>query len=203
MVIEAVPALDDLLAQVRACRLCAEQLPLGPRPVLQMASTAKLLIAGQAPGAKVHASGIPFADASGKRLREWLGLSPEQFYDAAQVAILPMAFCFPGTGKGADNPPPPLCAQTWRQALLDRLPQRQLTIILGRYALDWHWPSQKQRPMADIIAAQNPAHDQQLLLPHPSPRNNRWLKQHPWFARQHIPLLKQRVAALLGPLSGG
>lgn len=190
------PSLSEMLAQVRACRLCEDELPLGPRPVLQLSSTAKLLIAGQAPGSKVHASGVPFADASGRRLREWLGLTEAQFYDAAQVAILPMAFCFPGTGKGGDKPPPPRCAHTWRQPLLELMPKRELTIILGRYALDWHWPETSGRKLAEIIAEQNPARDVQLVLPHPSPRNNRWLKQHPWFEQQ-LPMLQQRVAQVL------
>lgn len=196
--VNAAPELNDLLCRVRACRLCDDELPLGARPVLQVSSTATLLIAGQAPGSKVHASGVPFADASGRRLRDWLGLSEAQFYDAAQVAILPMALCFPGTGKGGDNPPPPRCAQTWRQPLLDLMPQRSLTLILGRYALGWHRPEDKDRNLAEIIAEQNPLSDAQLVLPHPSPRNNRWLKQHPWFERQQLPLLQQRVAALLG-----
>lgn len=191
------PSLSELLAQVRACRLCEDELPLGPRPVLQVSSTAKLLIAGQAPGSKVHASGVPFADASGRRLRDWLGLTEAQFYDAALVAILPMAFCFPGTGKGGDNPPPTRCAQTWRQPLLNLMPNRSLTLIVGRYALGWHRPEDKDRNLAEIIAEQNPARDAQLVLPHPSPRNNRWLKQHPWFVQQQQPMLQQRVAQVL------
>lgn len=187
--------LSQLLVRVRACRLCAAHLPLGPRPVLQAASSARLLIAGQAPGRRVHASGIAFDDASGARLRTWLGLSAAQFYDPQQVAILPMGFCYPGSGPSGDLPPRPECAPAWRAALLARLPHIELTVVLGQYALAWHVP---QAP-ASVTAA---VRDWQRLwphtvvLPHPSPRNNGWLKKNPWFETELLPLVRERVEKL-------
>ncbi|MFM9879339.1 MAG: uracil-DNA glycosylase family protein, partial [Burkholderiaceae bacterium] len=135
-------SLDALLTQVRACTLCAAHLPLGPRPVLQAGASARLLIVGQAPGRKVHASGVPFDDASGERLRAWLGIGPETFYDASQIALLPMGFCYPGTGPSGDLPPRPECAAAWREPLLALLPQVALTLVIGQYALAWHVPGQ-------------------------------------------------------------
>ncbi|MBS0507956.1 MAG: uracil-DNA glycosylase family protein, partial [Proteobacteria bacterium] len=137
---ESLPA---LLRRVRACTICAAHLPLGPRPVLQAGRSARILIAGQAPGRKVHASGIPFDDASGQRLRDWLGLTPEQFYDPARVAILPMGFCYPGKGASGDAPPRPECAPAWRAQLLAQLPQLAFTVVLGQYALAWHMPDER------------------------------------------------------------
>ncbi len=189
-------ALDALLQQVRACTRCTD-LPAGPRPVLQADVRARILIAGQAPGRRVHASGIPFDDPSGERLRDWLGLDRETFYDPARVALLPMGFCYPGTGPHGDLPPRPLCASTWRALLLDGLRQVRLTVLLGQHALAWHWPD-APRALADAVRLSHatvvggglPL----LALPHPSPRNNRWLAQHPWFAAEVLPTLRQRVA---------
>ncbi len=192
--------LDDLLRQVRACTRCTD-LPEGPRPVLQVNARARILIAGQAPGRRVHASGIPFDDPSGERLRDWLGIHRDTFYDATRVALLPMGFCYPGTGPHGDLPPRPLCASSWRQPLLDQLGDIRLTLLLGQHALAWHWPD-APGSLADAVRASH----QRLLaggppllaLPHPSPRNNRWLAQHPWFAAEVLPTLRQRVTTALG-----
>ena len=190
-------SLPALLTQVRACTLCAAHLPVGPRPVLQMHASARLLIAGQAPGRKVHASGIPFDDASGERLRAWLGISRETFYDAAQVAILPMGFCYPGTGKAGDLPPRPECAPAWRSALLAQLEQLQLTLVIGQYAQAFHLPAARGT-LTEAVQGWQQREPSVIVLPHPSPRNNIWLRRNPWFEAELLPWLRQRVTAVLG-----
>jgi len=194
---EALPA---LLRRVRACTLCAPRLPLGPRPVLQAGAGARILIAGQAPGRKVHASGVPFDDASGERLRAWLGLERAVFYDAARVAILPMGFCYPGRGASGDAPPRPECAPAWRAPLLAHLPRLALTVVLGQYALAWHLPDARHGVTAAVrdwrrqLAGPGP---HTVALPHPSPRNNGWLQHNPWFEAEVLPQVRARVAAAL------
>ncbi|WP_372657540.1 uracil-DNA glycosylase family protein [Hydrogenophaga sp.] len=187
-----------LLKQVRACSLCAPQLPLGPRPVLQADPAARILIAGQAPGRKVHASGVPFDDASGKRLREWLGVSPEVFYDPKQFAILPMGFCYPGTGKAGDLPPRPECAPAWRAPLLAGMASLRLTLVLGRYAQAYHGP-EPQHTLTEAATHWREHWPHTVLLPHPSPRNQLWLQRNPWFEADLLPVLRQRVAQQLLP----
>lgn len=187
----------ELLASVKRCTLC-EDLPLGPRPLLQVAPDARILIAGQAPGAKTHAKGIPFDDASGRRLREWLGVDPDTFYDANKIAILPMAFCFPGTSRGGDLPPPKRCAETWRKPLLEGLPHIELTLVIGQYALDWHLGSTQSKTLTETVSRWQEFWPNVLPMPHPSPRNNRWLKKNPWFEEEVLPALRERVQLLLG-----
>ena len=189
-------SLGSLLADVRACGRCAEHLPLGPRPVLQMRGSARILIAAQAPGRKVHESGIPFDDASGDRLRTWLGMSRELFYDARRVAIVPMGFCFPGTGPSGDRPPRGECAPTWRATLLAHLRKLRLTLVIGRYAQAYHLPD-PAASLTDAVRAWGAHGNDTLALPHPSPRNNRWLKHNPWFERELVPALRARVAEAL------
>ena len=189
--------MDALLNEVRNCRLCAEHLPAGPRPVFQLHPAARILIAGQAPGRRVHESGVPFDDPSGKRLREWLGVTPEQFYDPRCFAILPMGFCYPGTGKSGDLPPRPECAPAWRQRLLDTLPKLQLTLIIGQYAQAWHLPERSGNSLTEVAQDWQNYWPHQLPMPHPSPRNQRWLRNNPWFEAQVLPALQQRVASLL------
>ncbi|RUO25930.1 IclR family transcriptional regulator [Aliidiomarina minuta] len=188
--------LDLLLTQVRSCSLCQQHLPLGPRPVVQASAQASVLIAGQAPGRKVHASGKPFDDASGERLRTWLGVKPETFYDATKFAILPMGFCYPGSGKGGDLPPRPECAPRWREPLLAQLPNIKLTLAIGRYAIDWHLPEHHAR-VTDAVQSWQTHWPNLIALPHPSPRNNRWLAKNDWFERQLVPKIQARVASLL------
>lgn len=187
---------SQLLSDVLACTLCSDKLPLGPRPVLQFSPDARILIAGQAPGRKVHETGIPFNDASGDRLRHWLGIDREQFYDAGKIAILPMGFCYPGTGKSGDLPPRPECAEAWREQLLAQLEQLELTLVIGRYALAYHLPECKGS-VTDAVTAWQDYWPTVLPMPHPSPRNQRWLKQNPWFEQQVLPALQQRVSQLL------
>ena len=189
-------SLATLLAEVRACALCAEHLPLGPRPVVQIHASARLLIAAQAPGRKVHETGIPFNDASGARLRAWLGISREVFYDAKRVAILPMGFCFPGTGKSGDLPPRPECAPAWRAALLSRLKNLQLTLVIGRYAQVYHLPNEGAS-LTETVQAWRKTWPHTVPLPHPSPRNILWLKRNPWFEKKLLPVLRIRIAEVL------
>jgi uracil-DNA glycosylase len=188
--------LDGLLADIRACTLCAAHLPLGPRPVVQAHASARILVVGQAPGKRVHETGVPFNDPSGERLRDWLGLTSEVFYDPRQVAVLPMGFCYPGTGPAGDSPPRPECAATWRAPLLSHLKQVQLTVLLGQYALAWHLPPPKVSVTARVQAWRSHA-PQVFALPHPSPRNNRWLQRNPWFAAELLPALRVRVQEVL------
>ena len=172
-------------------------LPLGPNPLLQAGEGARILIAGQAPGRITHGKGRPFDDPSGNRLRDWLGVSRETFYDPQQVAILAMGFCYPGTGKGGDLPPRPLCAATWRAKLLRALPEIRLTLVIGQYAQAWHLPDLVHLPLTARVRQQDIASSAVIARPHPSPRNGVWLKANPWFAGDVLPTLRVRVAAAL------
>ena len=186
-----------LCEEVRACRLCEAHLPLGPRPVFQLHPSATILIAGQAPGRKVHETGLPFNDASGDRLRNWLGVTGETFYDETKLAILPMGFCFPGTGKSGDLPPRPECAASWRKPMLALLPNIELTVVLGQYAIDWHLEDAHANSLTETVRNWRQHWPNSLVLPHPSGRNNGWLKKNRWFEQDVVPALRIRVAALL------
>ena len=183
---------SQLVDSVTQCSICESALPLGPRPVLQVSEQARILIAGQAPGIRVHKSGVPFDDASGNRLRDWLGMSPEQFYDDNIVAILPMGFCYPGTGKSGDLPPRPECAPAWRGALLEQMHCIKLTLVIGQHAQKWHLPNPDKNLTETVRNWQNYA-PKVVPLPHPSPRNNFWLKKNPWFEKSLLPSLKELV----------
>lgn len=189
-------ALAQLLREVRACRLCEADLPLGPSPVLQLHADARVLVAGQAPGRRVHESGVPFADPSGDRLRDWMGVDEQTFYDPRRIAILPMGFCYPGTGPSGDLPPRPECAATWHRQLLEHLPNLKLTLVIGQYAQAWHLP-RVHRTLTETVRHWQDYLPRHLPLPHPSPRNNRWLKKNPWFESELRPVLEQRVAQAL------
>lgn len=191
------PPLPRLLADVAACTVCAPHLPHGPRPVVQIDPAARILIAGQAPGRRVHESGVPFDDPSGDRLRDWLGVDRDTFYDPARIAILPMGFCWPGTGPSGDLPPRPECAPHWRARLLEHLPALDLTLVIGRWAQDWHLPDAPPTVTA-TVAGWRDHWPRVLPLPHPSPRNNRWLRRNPWFDTEVLPALRRRVAELIG-----
>ena len=192
-----VSAFDALTAEVRGCTVCAAHLPSGPRPVLQVHPAARILIAGQAPGRKVHASGVPFDDASGERLRQWMGVTREVFYDTTRIAILPMGFCFPGTGRSGDLPPRPECAPLWRQRLLGEMPRIELTLVIGDYAQRWHLPDAASAKVTETVAQWRTRWPTVVPMPHPSPRNNIWLKMNPWFVAEVVPALQQRIALLL------
>ncbi|KGI77154.1 hypothetical protein LF63_0112525 [Oleiagrimonas soli] len=190
--------MDVLLNDIRACRLCEAHLPMGPRPVLQAAADARLLIVGQAPGRRVHESGVPFDDPSGERLRDWLGIDRDAFYDPHRVAIVPMGFCYPGTGRSGDLPPRPECAPTWHPRVLPLLGAIRLTLVIGQYAQTALLGDARGANLTATVQdwRTHLEHDR-LPLPHPSPRNNRWLKQNPWFADELLPVLRQRVADAL------
>lgn len=172
---------------------------MGPRPVLQAHPSARILIAGQAPGRKVHETGIPFNDASGERLRDWLGVSRDVFYDPEQVAIVPMGFCFPGTGRSGDLPPRPECASLWRTRLLAELRDIRLTLVIGQYAQAYHVPHHPKDKAALTAAVQDwqATWPHTVVLPHPSPRNNLWLRRNPWFESERLPALKPLVQQAL------
>ena len=200
--------LDRLLFEIRACRICSERpsgkpLPHEPRPVLRVRKSARLAICGQAPGVRVHGSGIPFTDPSGDRLRTWMGVSVDEFYDEDRVAIVPMGFCFPGLDpKGSDLPPRPECAPAWRARIFSLLPRLDLILLVGQYAQRWHLGSEAGSSLTETVtqweaflsSSQGPRH---IPLPHPSWRNNRWLADHPWFEQRLIPRLRQEVRGLL------
>ena len=192
-----MPSVASLLDEVRACRLCAAHLPEGPRPVLQLDRRARILIAGQAPGRRAHASGVPFDDASGERLRDWMGVSRPVFYDATRIAILPMAFCYPGRGRSGDLPPRPECAATWRTRLLAALPRLELTLVIGQYAQAHHLGASRAATLTGTVRAWRRYGPALLPLPHPSPRNTPWLRGNPWFERELLPRLRARVSSLL------
>jgi uracil-DNA glycosylase len=183
--------------EIKKCGICSN-LPHGIRPVVQFSSRSRLLIAGQAPGRKVHETGIPFDDPSGDRLRGWLGLDRKTLYDDQQLAIVPMGFCYPGTGKSGDLPPRPECANAWRERVLEELKAVELTIVIGRYALDYHLPSTRGQTVTQIVKQWQEYWPNVIPLPHPSPRNNRWLKNNPWFEAKVLPMLREQVAAVLG-----
>jgi uracil-DNA glycosylase len=195
--------LDALTAAVRGCRLCAADFAATatshePRPVPWLSGTAPILIAGQAPGAKVHARGRPFDDPSGDRLRGWLGVDRVAFYDRARFAVLPMAFCFPGyDARGADLPPPPICARTWRAAALAQMPQLRLVLLIGAHAQRWHLGPSAGRSVTEIVRGWRAFGPEAMPLPHPSWRNTAWLRRNPWFEAELVPELRRRVATLL------
>jgi uracil-DNA glycosylase len=182
--------------EIRKCQVCSD-LPHGIRPVVQFSSRSKLLLVGQAPGRRVHETGIPFNDPSGDRLRDWLGVDRETFYDDQQLAIVPMGFCYPGTGKSGDLPPRSECADTWRKRVLSALNAVELTVVIGRYALDYHLPTTRHQTVTQIVRQWQEYWPNIIPLPHPSPRNNRWLKNNPWFASEVLPALKAQVATIL------
>ncbi|MFG6485526.1 uracil-DNA glycosylase family protein [Roseateles sp. BYS78W] len=189
-------ALQRLLPELRACAVCEPHLPLGAKPIFQLDRRAPILIAGQAPGRVAHEKGRPFDDASGDRLRAWLGVPRETFYDPRCFAIVPMGMCFPGTGKGGDLPPRPECAPLWRDRVLAALPGIRLTLAIGSHALGWHL--RRKASVDELVAGWREGLAHGLLpLPHPSPRNQRWLRDRPWFEAEVLPALREEVAQAL------
>jgi uracil-DNA glycosylase len=200
---------DDLALQLRACRICRDAplygaaLPHEPRPILQGSASARLCIASQAPGTRAHASGIPFADRSGSRLRAWLGLDEGAFYDASRVAIVPMGSCFPGQdAKGGDLAPRRECAQAWRRPLFEAMPGLQLVLLIGQYAQAWHLGDEFRDGLTETVRRwreilSNPQKPRILPLPHPSWRNNGWLRKNPWFETELLPVLQHEIREIL------
>ena len=188
--------LDRLLREIRACRICEAHLPLGPRPVLQAGTTARILIASQAPGVRVHETGIPWNDASGRRLRQWLEVDDATFYDARKVAIVPMGFCYPGKAGSGDAPPRPECRATWHPRLLPLLPGVRLTLLVGQYAQAYFLGRRRKASLTETVRAWR-GYMPLLPLPHPSPRNVGWFKANPWFEGEVLPTLRERVREVL------
>ncbi|MGR7922380.1 uracil-DNA glycosylase family protein [Zobellella denitrificans] len=191
------PGFTRLLNEIRACRLCEAHLPLGPRPVVQLGPGARILVIGQAPGTRVHETGIPWNDPSGDTLRRWLEVSREQFYDPELFAIMPMGFCYPGRGKSGDLPPRPECAPTWHRRIQAALPRIELTLLIGQYAQRYYLGN-RYRSLTDTVRHWREFAPAQLPLPHPSPRNRRWLRDNPWFEQEELPALRERVHLALG-----
>jgi uracil-DNA glycosylase len=190
--------LDALLAAVCACRVCEAHLPLGPRPVLRASATARILVVGQAPGRRAHTTGIPWNDPSGERLRAWMGVNDGAFYDESHVAIIPMGYCYPGRGKGGDNPPRHECASLWLDKLLAQLPRIELTLLVGQYAQRHFLGSRRKRSLTATVSAWQEYAPQYMPLPHPSPRNQPWFQRHSWFDQRLVPALRDRIRALAG-----
>ncbi len=185
-----------MLHEVRACELCALHLPLGPRPVLRAHPDARVLIVGQAPGTRVHATGIPWNDPSGDRLRMWMGVDRDAFYDPQRFAIIPMGFCYPGKGQSGDLPPRPECAPLWHQRLLEYLPRLKLVLLIGQYAQGYYLGDDKKQTLTETVRHWREYGPRFLPLPHPSPRNQLWLKKNPWFEQQVVPALRDKLRRL-------
>ena len=193
-------SLPRVLEDIAACRACAGELPHEPRPVVRVFPETRLLICGQAPGRRVHESGMPFTDPSGDRLRQWMGVDYNRFYADRRIGVAAMAICFPGTNpKGGDYPPPPRCAQLWRPRLLSALPEMELTLLVGGYAQAWALGSDAKANMTETVRAWREYLPRYLPLPHPSWRNTAWLKRNPWFEDEVTPWLRAKVAAILAP----
>jgi uracil-DNA glycosylase len=193
---------DAIAGEARACRSCAADLPLGPRPVFQIDPAAIILIAGQAPGRRVHETGVPFDDPSGERLRAWMGVDAAIFYDPRKIAILPMGFCYPGAGKSGDLPPRPECAAQWRAKLLGLMPAIELTLLIGQYAIDWRLKTGRSETLTQTVQDWTRSWPTLLALPHPSPRNNIWLSKNPWFEAEIVPILRRQIGSLLNDERG-
>ncbi|MGN6669353.1 MAG: uracil-DNA glycosylase family protein [Trinickia sp.] len=189
--------LQSLLAEIQACRACEAHLPLGPRPVLQVGRAARVLVVGQAPGARVHASGVPWDDKSGERLRDWMGIGADRFYDPDCIALVPMGYCYPGRGKSGDLPPRRECAERWLERVLAQMPHIELTLLVGAYAQQHFLGAERRTTLTETVAAWRDYGPSRMPLPHPSPRNQGWFKHHPWFERDLLPVLKDRVSKAL------
>ncbi len=190
-------SLASLLREARACQVCAPHLLFPPRPILSAGVTARILIVGQAPGRDVYESGIPWSDPSGERLRDWMGVSREVFYDERRIAIVPIAFCYPGSRKGGDLPPCAECAPLWHPRLQAALPDIRLTLLVGGYAQKYYLGERAQKTLTETVRHYRDYQPEFLPLPHPSWHNQGWLKRNPWFADEVLPLLRKRVAGLL------
>ncbi len=189
--------LEALLREVRACEACADHLPFPPRPILRAGVAARILIVGQAPGRRVHETGIPWNDPPGDRLRDWMQVSRDTFYDEKRIAIIPTGLCYPGTGKGGDLPPCAECAPLWHPRLRAALPDIRLTLLVGSYAQAYYLGDRAQKTLTETVRHYRDYLPEFLPLPHPSPRNQAWLKNNPWFAEEVLPLLHAKIAELL------
>ncbi len=190
--------MKHLLNEINNCTICKAHLPLGPRPVAIGHPNSKIVIIGQAPGTKVHQSGIPWDDASGRQLRTWLDVSDEMFYDATKFAIVPMGFCYPGKGKSGDLPPRKECAPQWHDALFKEMKDVQLILLIGMYAQHYYLKDKARRTLTETVEHYNDYLPEYFVLPHPSPRNRFWLSKNPWFEKEVLNVLKLKVKKILG-----
>ena len=189
--------MKSLLKDIRACEICKKDLPLGPRPIVAAHPDAKIVIIGQAPGTKVHASGVPWDDASGNQLRKWLNISSEEFYDETQIAIVPMGFCYPGKGKSGDLPPRPECAPQWHEVLLEKMPKIELIVLIGMYAQRYYLKATARETLTATVENYKEYLPNYFVLPHPSPRNRFWLTKNPWFDKEVVPELQRQCRLLI------
>ena len=186
-----------LLTEIRSCSICSSYLPLGPRPILSAHPNSRIVVIGQAPGTKVHETGVPWDDPSGERLRSWMGVSQESFYDNEKFALVPMGFCYPGKGKSGDLPPRPECAPQWHEIVLASMKNLKLTLLVGSYAQDFYLKNDKPKTLTETVANWPKFMPKYFPLPHPSGRNNIWMKKNPWFEESVVPNLKQIIAGML------
>ena len=193
----SITILKLLLDKIKKCDICIEHLAFGPRPVVTGHPDASIVIIGQAPGTKVHASGIPWDDASGKQLRNWMQVSNEVFYDETKIAIVPMGFCYPGKAKSGDLPPRKECAPQWHEALLERMPKVKLIILIGMYAQKYYLKEQAKKTLTETVDSYLEYLPKYFALPHPSPRNRFFLTKNPWFVKEVVPQLQQKIAEIL------
>jgi uracil-DNA glycosylase len=189
--------MNNLLKEIRQCTICKDHLPLGPRPIVSAHKDAKIIIIGQAPGIKVHQTGIPWDDPSGKQLRTWLDVTDKVFYDETKIALVPMGFCYPGKGKSGDLPPRPECAPQWHQPLLDFMPNVELVILIGMYAQKYYLKDKAKKTLTETVANYRDYLPKYLPIPHPSPRNRFWLAKNPWFEKEILPELRKRTVKLI------
>ena len=189
--------IGDLKKNIEACTLCEADLPYLPKPVFSFSARSKILIVGQAPGIRVQESGIPWNDASGDRLRDWMQVSKEQFYDTKYFSIVPMAFCYPGKGKSGDLPPPPKCSEKWMQPILDKVPERRITLLIGQYAQAWFLQTRKKSTLTETVQNWQEYQPEYFFLPHLSHHNNIGLTKNLWFEKKLVPKLKKKIKGLI------
>mgnify|MGYP001822809676 CR=1 FL=1 len=189
--------MDRLLSDIRGCEVCKNHLPLGPRPIVAAHPDAKIVIIGQAPGTKVHKSGVPWDDPSGRQLRKWMGVTDAMFYDETKIALIPMGFCYPGKGKSGDLPPRKECAPLWHGPMLDKMPKLELVLLIGMYAQKYYLGKKVKKTLTETVASFETYLPKYLPLPHPSPRNRYWLTKNPWFGERVLPELQQRISDFL------
>lgn len=185
--------MEKLLSDIRKCELCKAHLPLGPRPIVAGHPEARILIIGHAPGTKVHQTGVPWDDQSGKQLRKWMGVTDEVFYDETQIAQMPMGFCYPGKGKSGDLPPRPECAPQWHDLLLEQMPNIKLTILIGQYSQKHYLGDKREKNLTETVRNYKNYAPGHFVLPHPSPRNRFWLAKNPWFEKEVIPEFQKHI----------